>query len=343
MNDVIVSRDKLLKGLEEVQHGLSKRDIVDQSSCFVFKKGRVHTYNQEVYCSAKTYLPKELEGAVQAEKMIAMLRKMGEESLTLSVTGEALVIKGKNRETVEFPFQKDVLLPFDEIEVPSKWFPINKDFTDAIGIVEQSASQDQSEQIASCVHIHPKFVEASDGRQICRYRLKTGVSGSFLVRRDSIKFITTIELTEMAETENCLHFRGASGLVVSARLYKDEYQDMGPALKEEGEMIVLPKSLKDVMEKVEIITQVDKDNNYASFELEENQITVTGVSTAGKYKKKFKAKYVGKPLKFRVPPKLMIEVLRRHSDVQITKTLRMKISGGKFVYMAALSRSTSDA
>jgi hypothetical protein len=36
--------------LKAVEPGLSQRDVVEQSSCFVFKNGYVYTYNTEVFC-----------------------------------------------------------------------------------------------------------------------------------------------------------------------------------------------------------------------------------------------------------------------------------------------------
>lgn len=337
MNDIIVAREKILRAFEEVQPGLSTREITDQSSCFVFKGGRVITYNEEVFCSAKSTLPKELEGGVEADKLTQFLRKLKDPEITLSFSDNTLKVKGTKREGIEFPFRKEILLPLDQVEVAGKWRKIHKEFADAVNIVQQSASQDQSEQITSCIHIHPKFIEASDGRQLTRYKIKTGVEKPFLVRRDSIKFIATVSLKEISETEKCIHFRSDTGLIISARRYMDQYQDMSAALKEEGEPIILPKGLTDAMEKCELVTQVDKDNNFATIHLTKGEIKVTGISQAGRYWKTFKnVKYNGKDLKFKIPPKLMGEILRRHTDCEITDSFRVKINGGKFTYMAAL-------
>ena len=43
-----VSREKLMQALEAVSPGLANRELIEQSSCFVFKSGMVMTFNDEV-------------------------------------------------------------------------------------------------------------------------------------------------------------------------------------------------------------------------------------------------------------------------------------------------------
>ena len=51
-----INRMNLLNVLESVHPGLSKRDMVEQSACFVFQGGRVITFNDEIACSLETEL-----------------------------------------------------------------------------------------------------------------------------------------------------------------------------------------------------------------------------------------------------------------------------------------------
>ena len=76
---MIINREELLKQLESVLPGLSTREIIEQSSCFIFKDETVNTYNDEIACSQKSVL--KIEGAVQALPFISLLRKLKEEEL----------------------------------------------------------------------------------------------------------------------------------------------------------------------------------------------------------------------------------------------------------------------
>jgi hypothetical protein len=66
-----VNREVLLQQLESVQAGLSSREIIEQSSCFVFKDGNVVTFNDEVSCSRPCELG-SFTGAVQAAPLLSI-------------------------------------------------------------------------------------------------------------------------------------------------------------------------------------------------------------------------------------------------------------------------------
>ena len=53
--------------LEAVSPGLATREAIEQSSCFVFKDGRVMTFNDEVACSIDCELG--FDGAVAAKPL----------------------------------------------------------------------------------------------------------------------------------------------------------------------------------------------------------------------------------------------------------------------------------
>ena len=59
-----INREELLNQLESVLPGLSTREIIEQSSCFVFMNKEVITYNDEISCSHKSRL--DIEGAIVA-------------------------------------------------------------------------------------------------------------------------------------------------------------------------------------------------------------------------------------------------------------------------------------
>ena len=52
-----VNREAFLHQLESVQAGLSSKEMIEQSSCFAFIKGKVVTYNDEISCRQKCEVP----------------------------------------------------------------------------------------------------------------------------------------------------------------------------------------------------------------------------------------------------------------------------------------------
>ena len=68
------TREKLLKEVEAVLPGISQKELIEQSSCIIFKDGKIYTYNDEISCRYYTHL--KINGAVSAMPLINILRKM---------------------------------------------------------------------------------------------------------------------------------------------------------------------------------------------------------------------------------------------------------------------------
>ena len=128
-----VNREELLKQLESVLPGLSTREIIEQSSCFIFKNKTVSTFNDEIACLQKSLL--KIEGAVQAMPLISILRKLQEEELEIDTNDKntQLLIKGKRRR-VGVRMEQDIVLPVEAVDKPKKWKELPANFADAIAL-----------------------------------------------------------------------------------------------------------------------------------------------------------------------------------------------------------------
>lgn len=333
-----VNREELLGKLESVQPGLAPREIVEQSSCFVFKGSTVMTYNDEVACRLPTGFKIKGAGAVQAQPLLAILRKLQEEEIEIETDAEFFRVKGKRR-TAGIRMEQEVLLPIDSVDEPGEWKALHDDFSDAISIVQECAGKDESQFWVTCIHLHPKWVEACDNFQITRYKLKTGLTGPTLVRSSSIKHIISLGMTEFSETESWLHFRNPDGLVFSCRRYVEDFPDMSRFLECAGQEVALPKGLGEAVEKAEIFSSENADSNQVRVELRPGKLKIKGTGVSGWYSETKKMRYDGKPMSFLITPKLLLEITKRHNECQIDAGAeRLKVDGGKFTYVACLGK-----
>jgi DNA polymerase III sliding clamp (beta) subunit (PCNA family) len=334
---VRVNREDLLRKLEEVRPGLSKREIVQQSSCFAFADGDLFTFNEEIACRSRLSLG-SVRGAVQADPLLSILNKLppSDVEITIHSTKSQLVIEGKNKQS-GVTMEKEIMLPIDSVENPDKWKKLHPDFTDAVSIVQECASKDMSAFTFTCVNVHPDFVEACDNLQLTRYFVKTGVKESFLVRRDSIKHVPSFDFSEFAVTPSWVHFRGSSsGLVMSCRRYTEKYEDLGDLLNDKGKPMTLPPALTDAAERCEIFSRDNKEDNLVLVELRAGKLRIKGEGAYGYHQEVKRIKYEGPEMKFRIGPKLLTELLKRNTEVEISKKNRLHINGGKFRYVACL-------
>ncbi len=330
-----INREEFLKQLESVLPGLSTREIIEQSSCFVFKDGRVTTFNDEIACSQKSLL--NIEGAVQAMPLISILRKLQEETIQVSAGKEELIIKGKHKQA-GIRMEEEILLPVDSIEKPKKWKSLPNDFSDAVSMVKKCAGKNETEFVMTCIHITPKWIEACDNYQAARYRITTNIKNSILVRRDSLKHIESLEMNKFSKTKNWIHFKNVTGLVLSCRrLVKEEYPKLSKILKVDGKETTLPKGLNDAIERAEVFSVENVEDNQIIVHIRKGKIKIEGKGASGWFAEIKKVKYSGRSLSFGISPELLRELIYQNNRCIVSEE-SLKIEVGKFTYVAVLDK-----
>jgi len=328
-----IKREEMLKEINAVMPGLSDREIIEQSSCVVFMNGNICTYNDEVACTYPSKM--DIEGAVVAMPMVNILEKLTEEYVDVETTDSAVLIRGKaKRATIRM--EKEVHLPIANIEKPGKWSKLGKGFNEALNLVQACAGKDDSQFLLTCVHIHPDYIEACDNEQVARFNDKTGFSSELMVRRDSIKHIVSLDMTHVSETKNWVHFRNPSKLVLSCRRYNDTYPDMSPILKVSGSPLTLPKSIGEAVERCEVFSSESTDDNLLTVELKKGKLRVKGEGAHGDFIESKKIKYEDADLSFRIAPYLLVDLVNKHNQCEVTSN-RLKITIGKLDYVTVLT------
>lgn len=335
-----INREQLLKQLEEVSAGLSPKEIIEQSNCFVFLDGMVRTYNDEVACTVKTLL--KMNGAVPADPLLKLLGKMKEEEIEVEAEGGEFLVVGKHRKA-GITMTKEVTLPIEGVDTPGKWKKLPEGFADAVDIVSQSTSRDESQFVMTCVHIHPEWLEACDFFQLTRYPLKMGVQKALLIRRNSLRFISRLGVVEFSETEEWFHFRNPKGLVLSCRRYAEgyKYPSLEKFLSQDGTKTELPKGMSEAVNRAEVFSAVNDESNQLKVELVENRLRLEGRGALGWYKEEKRVEYGGEPLSFIITPKLLVEIAKKSNECYISEK-QLRVKGDKFTFVCCVGKPGSD-
>lgn len=334
-----VNRELFLSQLDSVYPGISPKEIIEQSSCFVFKDGQVITYNDEVACQHSVDdVP--LHGAVQADPLLKILRKLPEEEVSIEAKDGELLIHGKKRR-VGIRMEADITLPIDSIEAPGKWRDLNPEFTDAIDVVKNTASKDQTSFAITCVHITPDCVESTDNTQISRYVIETGFKERVLLRRESVKHIVGLGMSKFSMSKTWIHFKNKRGLIFSCRQYSDEFPVIDEYLNAKGVKTQLPKGLVEAAEKAAVFSS-ENDDNQVILELRDNKVKITGQGLSGWFSEIKKIDYTGVPMKFMMSPELLSHVASQHNECWIADRL-LRVSEGKYTYVTCLYKDEPQA
>jgi len=343
----MVKRDDLLKCLAYVEPGLSSKDVIEQSSSYVLRRGRLHTFNDNVSCSVK--LPdgmRTLECAIPSAEFRNLLSKLTDDELDVSMGGkdgaeDQLLLRMKQTRRAGIRVQLSITSPVDEIEMPKNWVSVPNGFAEAVETVGQVAGTGESLFTLCCIHITPKGIEACDNFQAIRYRLPTGLSGSVLVRKDDLTKIAKLDLEEWSLSDSWLHVRNSSGLQASCRRWDQDYMKLGPLLNVDGQEGVLPKGLEDAIQKAEVFASSKDNLTGLTINLNSSRLLLRAEGSVGWYEERQRVEYHGEPVSFRTAPRLLKEVCRRASRCVIGET-KLKVFGENYVYISCLFTSDSE-
>lgn len=311
---------------------MTARDVIEQSSCFCFTGKRVVTYDGETAAHAPTPFP-GLVGAVPAEPLKKVLAKFADDEVEVEARAAELVVAGKRRKS-GVRMDPNVVLPYKALEKPGEWLPLDPEFPEAVRLVREAAGKDESEFVLTCIHFHPKFLEASDKFQVARFRVDSPFSGRFLLRAAAVKTLPDLAPDRFGDGNEWVHFKSPSGVVLCCRKYTEDFPDTAKHFKFSGEPLELPPGLVDAAELAEIFSAENRDN-LITVTLGRNRVTVRGDGASGWAEEPKKVRYAGPARQFQIGPATLAEIARKHRECEVTDD-RLKVSGGRWAYFAAL-------
>jgi hypothetical protein len=336
--ETTVRRLELLRCLELTKPGLSPKGMIEQSNCYVFRKGRVFTWNSEVSCRMKSGLPETIEAAVPARSLEAILSKMEEEDeLVPVVDGGELRFKGRKGQT-GLRMEAAVTLPIDTVERPGAWHDLDEGFCDGLGMVAECCGRDDSDWNCSSVRFTAAGIESTDRYQSARFKADTGLKSPALLKRDAAVAVAKLDANRVSATEKWLHFGNPNGLLISCVKYKEEaYPDLSRHFKKkDGEQpLVLPKGLVGAAQRGEIFSAEDAEHNYLFVDIRPGELRVRGEGGSGWYRERKKLNYSGPPMTALIKPKLLIKVTEEHSECWLTQD-SLRVEADRFSYFTTL-------
>lgn len=336
-----IARGLLLAKLNECAAGLDNKPELEQSNCFVFKGGRVYTFNGEILVSAESPIP--FDAAVNAQEFLGVISKLPDEEIDVSLRGNELRVKGARR-SAGIAAGLEIALPIDVVPAPDKWKKVGEGLAGALQQAAKVAGKDETQYLATCVNVAPDKVEACDTVRMIRVDMPTGLTGRLLVPAATLERIAGIELVKVAVGDGWLHFKTGAGSSVSVRADPQEYHDgLDTLLELEGpEDVVLPANLREILERAEVFLAAG-DEALVNVKIAENELTLTSRKEGGWYREKKRVRYAGRPLHFDINPKFLVDVLKHTRDVKVDDR-RMAIAYDRTRFVVALTaKEDSDA
>lgn len=333
---VRVHREDFLSVLESVQPGLTPKDTVDQSSCFVFDQGNLIVYNDEVRLMVRSPLGREVQGAVRAKRFMDSLSRLPEDDLYFELDRGKLRFRTTKGRKGHFDIETEIYSKYASVDSVATWKLLPKDFCEAVAMVQECA-RSTGQFAHTVVHVTPTFLEASDDFELCRWALNTGFAGPVLLRKDCVRHVTSLAMVEFAETKNWVHFRNADGLALSCRRYEDPYFDYTPYLKPSGVKASLPKGFVDEADIGRVFAADGAKDPLVRIDMAPGKTRLLAAGAASGYESPWRrTTYEGEPFSFFISPGMISKIVEKYNDCILGKQI-LHIVSEKWTFAARLS------
>lgn len=330
-----IARGSLLSRLNEASIGLSSKEVLEQSNSFVFKDGRLTTFNDDIMVRVAS--PLDFDVVVNASDLMGILAKIPDDEITIVLKDGELRIKSPSKtRAAGIGCSTEVALPLDAVPTPGKWFRLAEGIN---GIMQQAArtcGNDEARYLTTCVHATPKRIEACDDERMFRVDLETGFPDEVLIPAASVHELERIEISRVAIGKGWVHFKTTAGAEISIRCSHEKYHpNVDDILKMNNPVkLVLPAELGDTIERAEVFhTAAFADK--IGVRISNNELTITSRKENGWYKERQAVAYKGRELAFEIQPQFLVEVLARTRDVLVDDR-KMKIANDKVQFIVSL-------
>jgi len=336
-----INRKELLEALNAVKPGLASKEVLEQTTSFIFQKKKIYTYNDEIAITTDT--PLDITGAIPSKELHGILTKKSEEVLNIEVVDNELQIKGK-RSKSGIRLDEEITIPIKEIGKPKEWNKIPENFTQALKMCVGSASTDMTKPVLTCIHLFENYVESMDNLRLTRFDLsKTDDDGDLffpdhiLLPASSAAQLINYTPVKYSLTDGWIHFKCGNNVIFSCRIQEGEYPEIEQYIElKKSASLKLPSNLTDIINKAAIFASSDFDSDtQIKVTIKEKKIVIRGEGNTGWFEESAKIKYEGKPVTCYLHPAHLSYIISHLDHCEVNENA-MKFIGNDFCHVISI-------
>ncbi len=325
-----IKTKELIKILQVVRPGLAKKEIVEQSTHFIFGGQNIVTYNDRVCISHP--LKSDFHCSVQAEDFYKIVSNIEEEEIDLSFEkGEIWIGSKETRAGLKTLVSGEIEKLIDILNLSSlekKWVKLPKEFIEGIFLCMFSASQDMTKGVLNSVSVGGNTIVSSDNLRISKYQMKDRIQKKFLLPLSSAIELVKFSIVEYVLTSNWIHFRTEDDVVFSSRIEVGDFPAIDSFLKVEGETFTFPDGLKKAVKDVSVIAEGEYElDKRIEVKIDKGIITCLGQDkNRGWIERDTEMKYKGEKIFFLINPSFFYQILE--------KSVKMTLGGDRALFVS---------
>jgi len=137
------------------------------------------------------------------------------------------------------------------------------------------------------------------------------------------KTLVNYDIINFAQDDNWLFFEDEYGVIICCKKVELDYpsEQVYSLFKSEGELITLPDDFKTALDRSEILSQIDIENQkIVKMELSKNKLVISSGGDIGQYKEEIAIEYDKDELTIMVNPVHMKQILLNCSEFMLTES-----------------------
>lgn len=337
-----IKKEELRNALSIVKPGLASKEIIEQTTSFVFVKDILVTYNDEICITHPINLG--ITGAIKADEMYNFLSKVKTDTINVEITKSEIVMKA-GRAKVGFSLKSEILLPINE-EMAEKedWKNLPKNFIKASKFAAACASDNMSNAKLTCVNYDKGTgkVSATDNYRVVQWDLRKKLPfKTTLIPATSVREVIKIKPKFVAQGNGWVHFKNEEGTTISCRVFNEKFVDIEAIINvemEEGLLFTFPDKFTEILERAEIFTKSQAKDNEESIDviMDGKLLKVECASLTAWFKESIPVKgYKGQEFSFKITPYLLKDILKETNVCMVHEHL-LKFESGDWTYLSTL-------
>lgn len=340
----MIAKNALTSALLQVKPGLANKDIVEQSTHFIFENGIVWTFNDKITITRAVDV--NIKGAVKAKEFYDLLVKFPDEHLRIEKESDGKIIVEGDGRIAEIMIDPEIRMQKPAVAGirSSEWKELPKDFIDSVKFCVFSASKNMARPELTCIFVDEEFALSSDGFRATKKEMNGPVEAPFMIPSDA-----AIQLSKYNPTSyylgdrGWLHFKNNEGTLFSCRTiternYPSAIWDLFDV---EGDTIKLPDGFLSIVDRAQ--TMVTEDFNLdrsINIQIVNRKIKCIGKGIAGKFSETHSIDWAGEKIDIHIHPEFLMAILK-HLDTMIVGREeyegRVLFKGDEFLHMISLS------
>ncbi len=340
-----INKKDLLSALDIVKPGLSSKEIIEQTTSFIFKDKLVITFNDEISISTPI-IDLGFEGAIKATELFDFLKKITNDEITISFNeNEKEVVLKAGRAKVGFSIAEKIVLPIDEeLAVKSEWKKLPNRFVQALKFTIPCTSNDMSNPKITCVNLTKSgFAEATDNFRVVRFNMQRKMPlDDNIIPASSLREVVKLNPKFASYGNGWIHFKNENGTIISCRTFEEEFVDVQSIIdiKDDGFLFTFPTNLTEVLTKAEIFTKSQSklsDDATVDVIINNKLLTIRCESDTAWFEESIKIPdYSGGNFSFAITPYLLKFIMEQTNVCLITEH-SLRFEGENWIYISTLA------